>query len=151
MAVHTVRRMRPAIEVLRQGKILLVEERAEELARMAAMLASEGHDVRPCASCSEAIDLIADEAFDIVLVGQGTRAAQEREVIEWARAADPQLPVVVLVSDPQLSPDYDPVRREIAGYVPKPISRFEETELKETVRRHLRPRVFVLNSERASP
>lgn len=149
MAVHAVRRTRPVVELSRQGRILLVEERAEDLARVSAMLADEGHQVRECASCSEAIDLLADESFDIVLVGQGKRAEQECEVVEWARAADPQLPVVMLVNDPLVLQDYEPVRREVAGYVPKPISRFEVTELKETVRRYMKPRVFVLKLEKA--
>lgn len=148
MAVHAARRTRPAVEVIRQGKILLVEERADDLARLSATLADEGHEVRECSSCSEAIDLLADESFDIVLVGQGTRAIQEREVVEWARAADPQLPVVMLVNDPQVPQEYEPVRQEVAEYLPKPISRLEVSELKQTVRRYMKPRVFVLNLEK---
>jgi DNA-binding NtrC family response regulator len=150
MAVHTVRRTKPAVALLRQGKILLVEERTEERARMATVLADEGHQVRECSSCSRAIDLLADESFDIVLLGQGTRAEQECEVVEWARAADPKLPVVMLVNDPEILDSYEPIRREVAEYVPKPISRFEVNELKETVRRYMKPRVFVLNLEKAS-
>ncbi len=145
MAVHTVRRMNPAIEVLRQGKILLVEERGDDRTHLAAMLTAEGHQVRECSSCSQAIDLLADESFDIVLVGQGSNAAQEREVVEWAWAANPQVPVVLLVNDPQLPEDYRSIRPEVASYVPKPISRFEEIELKETVRRHMKPRVFAID------
>lgn len=148
MPVHTVRRTRPAVELLRQGKILLVEERMEDRARVAALLAAEGHDVRECSSCSQAVDLLADESFDIVLVGQGKRTKQECDVVEWARAADPQLPVVLLVSDPRLLSNYETVRREVTEYVPKPISRFEANELSETIRRHLKPRVFILNAEK---
>lgn len=150
MAVHTVRRMRPAYEIVRQGKILLVAESAEESTRLAEMLGTEGHQIRQCSSCSAAIDLLADESFDIVLVGQGTRPAEECEVIEWARAADSRLPVVLLVNDTSLPSDYASVNQEITGYLPKPVSRADETELKETVRRRMKPRVFVLNSERTA-
>lgn len=144
MAVHTVRRMQPATEVLRQGKILLVEECGDDRAHLAAMLSAEGHQVRECSSCTRAIDLLADESFDIVLVGQGDNPAAEREVVEWAKAANPQVPVVLLVNDPRLPEDYRSIQTELASYVPKPISRFEEIELKETVRRHMKPRVLVL-------
>lgn len=145
MAIHSARRMRPAAEIVRQGKILLVAEAPEESARLAAMLGAEGHQVRECSSCSQAVDLLADESFDMVLVGQGSRADEECEVIEWARAADSHLPVVLLVNGERLPRDYERVSREIASYLPKPVSQADESELKETVRRRMKPRVFVLN------
>ncbi len=150
MAIHATRRTRPAVEIARQGKVLLIAESAQESGHLAAMLGVEGHQVRECSSYSEAIDLLADESFDIVLIGQGNRTAEECEVIEWARAADPGLPVVLLVNGEWLPNDYDRVRHEIAGYIAKPVSQAEVAELKETVRRRMRPRIFLMNFESAA-
>lgn len=141
MPIHTIRQMPPAIEVIRQGKVLLVDERSEELNRLGTLLAAEGHRVRKCSSFAEAIDHLTDEPFDVVLISQGSKVDQAGEVAEWARAIDSRLPVVLLLARPDMPSDRERWSGDISEYIVKPASAAEERELKETVRRYLKPRV----------
>lgn len=144
MPIHTIRHTRPAIEIIRQGRILLVDERADELKRLEAILAAEGHRVKQCSSYAEAINHLTDESFDMVLIGQGSGFNEEREVAEWARAVDSQLPVVMLLRDNKVPEDGNQWSGDVSEYVMKPVSAVEERQLKETVRRHLKPRVALV-------
>jgi PleD family two-component response regulator len=142
MPIHTTRGTRPAAEITRKGKILLFDERAEALKRVGALLAAEGHSVRQCSSFSEAVDRVTDESFDIVVIGQEAGLEEEGEVAEWARAVDSRLPVLMLLTDEKDLPgDGTRWKRDVSEYLRKPVTVVEERELKETVQRHLKPRV----------
>ena len=142
MPVRTKRPTRPVIEITRQGKILLFDERTEELNRVGALLAAEGHSVRQCSSFSKTIDYLTDDSFDLVVIGQEGGLEEEGEVAEWARAADSRVPVLMLLTNEKNVPSEGTRwKRDVSEYLRKPASLVEERELKETVRRYLKPQV----------
>lgn len=146
MPVHTVRRMRPAIEIARQGRILLIDERDEELGRLGALLEADGHRVRRCGSYAEAVERLTDERYDVVMVAESVGDGEAGEVAEWARAVDPRLPVVMLLSRANRDAREDGWSGDISAYALSPVSAVEERQLKETVRRCLEPRVALVIS-----
>lgn len=142
MPVHRVHPIRPAIAVARQGKILLFDERDEELKRVGALLADDGHQVRLCTSLSEAIDHLTDEPFDIVVIGQQAGLEEEGEVAEWARAFNSRLPVVMLLTESkETAGEGKRWRGDVSEFMMKPVTAVEESQLKEAVRRYLNPQV----------
>ena len=144
MPIHNVRPIRPPIEITRQGKILLFDERAEDLQRVGELLAAEGHQVQQCVSFSEAVDRLTDESFDMVIIGQQAGLEEEGEVAEWARAVNSRLPVLMLLTDDnQARGSGERWRGDVSEYLMKPASPAEERLFKETVQRYLKPTVAV--------
>jgi DNA-binding NtrC family response regulator len=142
MPIRTPRGKRPATEITRRGRILLFDERADELNRVRALLAAEGHSVRGCDSFSDAVDHLTDETFDIVVIGQEAGLEEEGEMAEWARAVDSGLPVLMLLTDENDLPDEGTRwKRDVSQFLRKPATPVEERELIETVRRYIKPRV----------
>jgi DNA-binding NtrC family response regulator len=150
MPIRTRRPTRPVIETTRHGKILLFDERAEALNRVAALLAAEGHSVRKCSSFSEAVDHLTGESFDLVVIGQEGGLEEEGEVAEWARAVDSRLPVLMLLTNEKDVPgEGTRWKRDVSEYSRKPVTAVEERELKAAVRRYLKPQVSLrINSEK---
>ena len=121
MAIRTMRPRGPVIATTRRGRILLFDERAEELRRVGAMLAAEGYSVRQCHSFSEAIDHLTDESFDLVVIGQEGSLEEEGEVAEWANAVDSRLPVLMLLTDQKDLPgEGTRWKRDVSEYLRKP-------------------------------
>jgi DNA-binding NtrC family response regulator len=142
MPEHKVRPIRPAIEVNRQGRILFFDEDAEELKRVGALIAAEGYKVCQCKSFSEAIDHLTDEPFDIVVIGQEAGLEEEGEVAEWARAVDARLPVLMLLTESrETAGEGKRWRADVSEFLMKPATPVEESQLKETLRGYLKPRV----------
>ena len=141
MPVHRVRPIRPDFNVNRPGRILFFDENAEELKRVGAFLAGEGYQVRQCTSFSEAIDHLTDETFDIIVIGQEAGLEEEGEVAEWARAVDSQLPVLMLLTESrETAGEGKRWRADVSEFLMKPATPVEEGQLKEALRRHLKPR-----------
>jgi len=86
------------------------------------------------------------------VIGQEAGLEEEGEVAEWARAVDSTLPVLMLLTDEKFIPgDGTRWRRDVSEYLRKPVSAVEERHLRETVRRHLKPKVgLVIGSENPS-
>lgn len=151
MPMHRVRPIRPAVKVSRQGRILLFDERDEELKRVGALLAADGHQVRQCTSLSAAIDHLTDEPFDIVVIGQQAGLEEEGEVAEWARAFDSRLPVVMLLTESRETAGAGTRwRGDVSEFMLKPATPVEESQLKETIRRYLTPQVGVATDPKKS-
>jgi DNA-binding NtrC family response regulator len=141
MREHRVRPIRPPTEANRQSRILLFDERAEELKRVGTLLVAEGYHVRQFASLSEAIDHLTDEPFDIVVIGQEAGLEEEGEVAEWARAVNSQMPVLMLLMESkETAGEGKRWHGDVSEYLMKPVTAVEESQLMETIRRHLKPR-----------
>ena len=82
--------------------VLLVDEDLEYLESMRGIIHGSGHSVNACNSYTEGIRQLESEAFDIVVVGQGSRNFEGRCVLECATAFDRQLPVVVVARNVEM-------------------------------------------------
>ncbi len=84
------------LESNRRAAVLLVDEDLEYLESVRMMIQGSGHSVYACNSYNEGIRQLQSGAFDIIVVGQGSRNFEGRCVLECATAFDRQLPVVVV-------------------------------------------------------
>ena len=80
----------------REPRILLVCEDPEEMNHYTKTLAGLGGKVESCPSYREAVDRLGREAFDLVVVAQGTPAFEGCAVLKRARELNLTTPIVVI-------------------------------------------------------
>ena len=78
------------------GAVLLVDEDLEQLEWVGRVIQGIGYSVQACNSYTEGIRQLLSGAFDIVVVGQGSREFEGRCVLEGASEFNRHLPVVVV-------------------------------------------------------
>ncbi len=88
--------IRPVEKSAREPRILLVCEDPEELNHYAKTLAGLGGKIETCWSYREAADRLGREAFDLVVVAQGTPAFEGCAVLKRARELNLATPMVVI-------------------------------------------------------
>jgi len=79
-----------------RGKALLVDEFPEDLRFYSTILEAYGYGVRRCSSYREGVRCLAEEAFDFVIVSQGTANFEGSWVLMRATEVNPSLPVLVV-------------------------------------------------------
>jgi DNA-binding NtrC family response regulator len=83
-------------EPLPGGAVLLVDEDLEQLEWVGRIIQGIGYSVQACNSYGEGVPQLLSGAFDIVVVGQGSRDFEGRCVLEAASEFNRHLPVVVV-------------------------------------------------------
>ena len=78
------------------GAVLLVDEDLEQLEWVERVIQGIGYSVQVCNSYAEGMRQLVSGAFDIVVVGQGSREFEGRRVLEGASEFNRHLPVVVV-------------------------------------------------------
>ena len=90
------------LELNRGAAVLLVDEDPEYLESMRKIIQGNGYSVDACNSYTEGIRQLKSGAFDIIVVGQGSRNFEGRCVLECATAFDRYLPVVVVARNVEM-------------------------------------------------
>jgi two-component system response regulator PilR (NtrC family) len=119
-----------------QGKILLIDDNAEDLEAYFLCLAQKGYDVRPLVSYSHGLSWLDSERFDMIIVSQGSPKFEGRDVLERAIQIDRSMPVVILAPSVDTRCYIDAMCLGALDYVEKPLSM---TQLLRLVKYHLRP------------
>ncbi|HUZ46844.1 MAG TPA: response regulator [Terriglobia bacterium] len=130
------RRANPDFSIERKPRLLIVDEKEEDLREYSGMLRGLDYDVRPVGSYADAAALLEKELFDLVIVDQGSEDFEGRAVLCRAVESGHQTPVLVLtgVIDPGCCISaLDMGARE---YVQKNLTR---SELQELVAEYLEP------------
>jgi len=126
---------RGSVDKTRPGhgaRVLLVNKGARELAGYGASLQSAGYRVRSASSFSEGAKCLEREPFDLVLLDQGSKGFEGREVLMSAMVINSEVPVLVLARA------YDRICYEEAmqagalDYVEGPLSEAEIVAFVET-------------------
>lgn len=78
------------------AKVLLVDDDRIDLEHYAAVLRNQGYEVEACGSYAEGLRRLESGAFDFVIVSQGGPAFEGRSVLERAREAGRDMPILVL-------------------------------------------------------
>lgn len=117
-------------------KLLLVDENAEDLRDYTAMLRYLDYEVRPVGSYTDAVALLGQEAFDLVIVDQGSADFEGRSVLRRAVEIDHQTPVLVLTGTVDADCCIRALDMGAHEYVQKPLTR---SEVKELVDDYLKP------------
>jgi putative nucleotidyltransferase with HDIG domain len=118
----------------RSARILVVDDEAHVRSMMGSTLERHGYDVQLAASGNEALDLLGQNAYDLVLTDIVMQDGNGIAVLDRIHAQQPQLPVVMVSAVHDISVAIDAMRRGAYDYLLKP---FEREHLVNTVQRAL--------------
>ena len=118
-----------------QGKILVVDDDAKDLEAYSSCLRQEGYEVRALLSYAEGLSCLRSERFDLVMVSQGSRRFEGRDILERAIETDRRTPVFVLARCVDMRCYVDAMHLGARDYIEKPLS---TTQLLRLVKNHLR-------------
>jgi DNA-binding NtrC family response regulator len=130
--------------------VLLVDEDLEYLESMRGIIHRSGHSVSACNSYTEGIRQLESGAFDIVVVGQGSRNFEGRCVLECATAFDRHLPVVVVARNVEMGCYLEAMQLGAVDYISPGLSGSEITRAVQTHALHRKSRTGNVKSERAT-
>lgn len=124
-------------------KILVVDD--EEAIRdvVSTLLAEQGYDCVTSARAKQALDALADDAFDLVLSDIVMPEMDGIRLLEKIRAHHEHLPVVMLTAIHDIRTALDAIRKGAYDYILKP---FEKDQLFFSVRRALEHRRLTLEN-----
>jgi putative nucleotidyltransferase with HDIG domain len=118
----------------KSARILVVDDEAHVRTMMGSTLERHGYDVQLAASGHEALDILEQNAFDLVLTDIVMQDGNGIAVLDRIHAQQPQLPVVMVSAVHDISVAIDAMRRGAYDYLLKP---FEREHLVNTVERAL--------------
>jgi DNA-binding NtrC family response regulator len=76
--------------------VLLILEESRDLESYGSFLRDRGYETLMCTSPSEGINFLDNESVSLVIVSQGTRAFEGRQVLERTLQLHPEVPVLVV-------------------------------------------------------
>ncbi len=125
------------------ARILVVDEEAHTRSMIGATLERQGYQVGLAASGLEALGMLEENDFDLVLTEIAIQDGNGIALMEHIRGQRPQLPVVMVTANRDIGVAIDSMHRGAYDYLLKP---FERTHLLGTVRRALEHRKSLLES-----
>jgi CheY-like chemotaxis protein len=114
------------------ARVLLVDEDRQDLEYHSVVLHQLGCDVVGCTSYSEGIRHLESQPFDVVMVDQGTREFEGREVLQRAVGINRHLPVVVVTGSVDMSLYTEAMQLGAVDYLQKPLSPSEVVRVLKT-------------------
>jgi DNA-binding response OmpR family regulator len=122
---------------MRTAKILIVDDEPRIRSFLKDMLTGEERKITTAADGREALDYIADQEFDLVLLDLKMRAIGGMDVLAALHERWPDTAVIVLTAHASLESAVEAVRQGAYDYLFKPC---KTNELRESVRAALRER-----------
>jgi DNA-binding NtrC family response regulator len=119
------------------ARILVVDDEESMCQFLSIMLRKEGHEVRTAGSGKEALALLADEAFDVVITDIRMGGVDGLDVLSGAKEADPSLPVIILTAYASQETAIEAVNRGAFYYLTK---QAKNEEIKLVIRKALEHR-----------
>jgi putative nucleotidyltransferase with HDIG domain len=116
------------------ARILVVDAEAHTRSMIGATLERQGHQVRIAASGLEALEMLGQTDFDLVLTEVVVQDGNGIALMEQIREQQPQLPVVMVTAVHDINVAIDSMHRGAYDYLLKP---FEREHLLAAVRRAL--------------
>jgi DNA-binding NtrC family response regulator len=102
-------------------RLLLADEDFDDLRRYSTILSQLGYEVRSFASYSAAAACLALEAFDLIIVSQGSSNFEGRRVLACAIEKDRRTPVLVLTRSIEMPCYLEAMQLGARDYVEKPL------------------------------
>ena len=122
------------------GRVLVVDDEKAMLLALRGLLAKEGYEVETASSGEEGLARIESGNFHVVLTDLSMSGVSGMELLERARALDPELAVIMVTAHGNEKAAVQAMKLGASDYVPKP---FDNDELRIVVRRAMegvRPR-----------
>jgi DNA-binding NtrC family response regulator len=115
-------------------RLLVLDDERRMVDIIAMVLRREGYDVASCTDARLALEMLAQEPFDLLITDLRMPGPDGLEVLRRARAACPELPVILMTAHASVSTAIAAMKEGAVDYVEKP---FDNDELKSLVRRAL--------------
>jgi DNA-binding NtrC family response regulator len=108
-----------------QRKALVVDERPDGLEYYATMLEAYGYQVRRCGTYCEGVRCLGNEAFDFVIVSQGTPKFEGSCVLKRAVEIDRGLPAIVVARCLDMGSCIEAMQLGATDYLVEPLTAWE--------------------------
>ncbi len=105
-----------------KGKILWVDDEIELLRSHIMFLEEKGYSVRPCTNADDAIALIGQESFDMVLLDEMLHGKDGLTALGEIKESHPSLPVVMVTKSEEETLMEDAIGSKIDDYLTKPVN-----------------------------
>ena len=112
--------------------VLLVDQDLEYLEFVREIIQRSGHSVDACSSYTEGVRQLESGAYDLVVVGQGSRNFEGRCVLEFATAFDRNLPVIVVARNVEMGCYLEAMQLGAVDYISPGLSGSEITRAVQT-------------------
>ena len=106
----------------RSGKVLLVDENRQDLELYSALLQGQGFEIVASSSFESALRYLDTQHFDFILVSQGSRAFEGRQILESAMRRDRHRAVLVVTKCIDMDCYLDAMQMGAVDYLEKPIA-----------------------------
>jgi DNA-binding NtrC family response regulator len=114
-----------------KGRALVVNEDRADLAYYQVTLQRAGWGVVASSSYEEALEFFQSGPFDLVVVSQGSRAFEGRQVLERALMADRNKPVLVVTRSLDMECYLEAMQLGAADYLEEPVPETDLTRMAE--------------------
>ncbi len=121
-------------KVPKSPKVLLVIDEPESLGHHSELLRSMGYEVLACTSYGVGMEMLQDEEFDFVTVGQGGLNFEGKGVVMRALEIDRNTPVLVLARTSDMGNYLEAMQLGAVDYLEMPVS---QEEFARVLRTHL--------------
>ena len=105
-----------------QIKILWVDDEIEMLKPHFIFLEERGYNITPCNNGQDAIDLICDVNYEIILLDENMPGLNGLETLEVIKNKKPSLPVVMITKNEEEQIMEDAIGAKISDYLIKPVN-----------------------------
>lgn len=105
-----------------RGKILLIDDEANTLKVLSAILRKNGYDVSAAKTAEEGFDRASKSDFDLVITDYKLPGMNGAEFLDRLRQRDVSVPVIVLTAYGSIEKAVDAMRRGAFSYLPKPVN-----------------------------
>jgi DNA-binding NtrC family response regulator len=117
-----------------KSRLLVLDDEQRMVDIVSMVLRRDGHEVTACTDAEEALLRLNEENFDLLVTDLRMPGADGLEVLKRARAAHPELPVILMTAHASVATAIEAMKEGAVDYVEKP---FNNSELKALVRRAL--------------
>ncbi len=103
-------------------KILWADDEIDLLKPHIIFLTAKGYDVATCNSGADAIQLVAEEAFDLIILDENMPGISGLDTLRHIKASHPHVPVVMITKSEEEDIMDQAVGSKIADYLIKPVN-----------------------------
>jgi len=128
---------------MESSRILVVEDEQTQLRTLAGFLEKKGFSTATASSGEQALELIGEKSFDLVLTDQKMEGVSGLELLQRVKAENPETEVIVLTAFGDVRSAVQATKEGAYDYLTKPVD-LEALEL--SIRRALERRQLVLEN-----
>ncbi|MBW1895233.1 MAG: response regulator, partial [Deltaproteobacteria bacterium] len=134
------------MKLSRKFEVLVVDDEERVRKNLHHVLTKEGYDVTTAQNGREALDILEKKKVDIIITDLKMDEVDGMEVLEKARAGDPEVEVIMITGYATVPSYKEAMEKGSFNYITKP---FKLDEIRSTVARALSPKTYGLVSKGA--